>query len=135
MRTVGAAALALLAAGCAHAPYNPEGATIPAGRWGGEQIALDIDESGSGRITLPCAGASFSGPVKLDIGGHYLVTGTYTQGSGAPPPQPPVPQPANISGRLDSDGTLWIDIAIRDSYPVRSARLRRGREAVIHHCP
>lgn len=135
MRAVIAAALAVIASGCAHGEYRPEGTGIPAGRWGGDQIALDIDGAGSGRITLPCAGAAFSGPVKLDIGGHYLTAGTYIQGSGAPPPQPPVPRPANISGRLDRDGTLWLDVATRDGWIVKSARLWRGREPVIHHCP
>jgi hypothetical protein len=130
-----AGAAALLLAGCAHGEYQPEGSTIPAGRWGGEQIAVDIDASGTGLITLPCAGGRFDGPVKLDIGGHFLTVGTFTQGSGAPPSEPPMPVPAIISGRLDRDGTLWLDVATRDSYPVRSARLWRGREPLIHHCP
>ena len=130
-----AAALALLASGCAHGAYHPEGSTIPAGRWGGDQIALDIDASGAGQITLPCAGARFDGPVKLGVGGHFLTEGRFIQGSGAPPPVPPSPVAATISGRLDQDGTLWLDVAARASYPVRSAKLRRGREPVIHHCP
>jgi hypothetical protein len=42
--------------------------------------------------------------------------------------------PANISGRLDRDGTLWLDIALRDSYPVRSARLHLGVEPKLLRC-
>ena len=125
----------LLLAGCAHGEYHPEGTLLPTGQWGGDQIGLEVDASGAGQISLPCASARFEGPIKLDIGGHFFTSGTYTQGSGAPPTQPPAPVPANIGGRLDQDGTLWLDVATRDSYSVRSARLWRSRESVIHHCP
>ena len=96
---------------------------------------MDVDPSGSGIVTLPCAAAAFAGPVKLDIGGHFFTAGTFTQGSGAPPVEAPSPVPANISGRLDSDGTLWLDIATLEGRVVESAQLQLGREPVIHHCP
>ena len=133
MRGAAIIALTILSGACAH--QQGAASIIPAGRWGGEQVGLDIDPSGSGVVTLPCAGASFAGPLKLDAGGHFLTTGTFTQGSGAPPVEPPTPVPASISGRLDGDGTLWLDIATRDGPVVKSAQLRLGREPVIYHCP
>ena len=126
-------AAVLLSGACAHEPQH--NSTVPVGRWGGDQIGLDISPSGSGVITLPCAGAVFNGPVRLDVGGHFLTAGTFTQSSGAPAVEPSVPLPANISGRLDNDDTLWLDVATRDGLVVRSAPLRLGREPVIHHCP
>ena len=105
------------------------------GKWGGDQVELSFAEDGSGHVTLPCAGAQFDGPVRTDVGGHWLKSGTYTQGSGAPPPTPPVPVPANISGRLDRDGTLWLSIATSDGMKVDNRKLRQGQPANLQYCP
>ena len=129
-----ATAAALLLAGCVHGEYRPEGSTIPAGRWGGDQIALEIRGDGSGRIELSCASAEFTGPVKLDIGGHFLTSGRYWRGTGVAMRDPPPPAPASISGRLDRNGILWLDIALAESYPVRSARLELGATPKLLRC-
>jgi hypothetical protein len=126
------AALALLASSCAHAPER--GTTLPAGQWGGDQVALEISPDGLGRITMSCAEAEFAGPVKLDVGGHFLTSGSYTRGTGVATTEPPVAVPATISGRLDPGGVLWLDVATRDSYPVRSARLQRGVPGKLLRC-
>lgn len=107
---------------------------LPPGKWGGDQIALEISEDGRGRIELSCGSAEFAGPVKLDIGGHFLTEGRYARGTGVAMMNPPPPVAATISGRLDAGGVLWLDIATRDSYPVRSARLRRGAEPQLLRC-
>lgn len=125
-----AAAALVMLAGCATVP--PAGHL--AGSWGGDQVALEIAADGSGRIELSCASAEFAGPVKLDIGGHFLTSGRFFRGTGVAMVEPPLPVPANISGRLDANGTLWLDIALRDSYPVRSAKLKRGAEPVLMRC-
>lgn len=123
---------ALLAGGCATTDRAP---APLAGRFGGDQAELLIDDAGGGRVILPCAAAAFEGPVMLDAGGHWLKAGTFTQGSGAPPPEPPQPQPANISGRLDRDGSLWLSIATRGGLVVNNARLYRDRATTIAFCP
>lgn len=127
-----ALALALLLGGCAAIPGAP--GTLPPAHWGGDQIALEIAADGSGRIELSCASAEWAGPVKLDVGGHFLTSGLYARGTGVAMQNPPPPVPANISGRLDRNGALWLDIALRDSYPVKSARLQRGAPANLMRC-
>lgn len=127
-----AIAAALLLAHCA--TPNPDGRATLVGRWGGEQIALALSADGSGRIDLSCAFATFAGPVMLDVGGHFLTNGEYVRGTGVATVDPPAAIPATISGRLDRDGILWLDIAAGGSYPVRSARLRRGAEPQLLRC-
>ena len=128
------ALLALLGCGCAHHAASIEGQRIPAGQWGGDQISLEIAADGSGRIELSCASAAFAGPVKLDIGGHFLTAGQINRGTGVATMEPPPAVPANISGRLDQGGVLWLDIALADSYPVRNARLQRGAAPNLLRC-
>ena len=131
--------LPLLAAGslaaCAMATQSSrEGQTPPPGDWGGDQVELRVAPDGGGHIELSCASVEFDGPVKLDVGGHFLTKGIYAPGTGVATMQPPASVPANISGRLDERGVLWLDVATRDSYPVRSARLERGKPANLLRC-
>ena len=126
---------ALSLAACASAPGPAsQGDTLPPGRWAGEQIALEISPSGGGHIELSCASAEFLGPVKVDVGGHFLTEGRFARGTGVATQDGPAWVPANISGRVDPGGVLWLDIALRDSYPVRSARLEHGAEANLLRC-
>ena len=128
-------ALLLVSAGCVHSGAAPgDGRTIPPGQWGGDQIALEISANGRGHVSLSCGSADFRGPVKLDVGGHFLTAGTYTRGSGVETVDGPTPVPASISGRLDPGGALWLDIAIARAYPVRSARLHRGVAPKLVRC-
>lgn len=128
-----AIAIALpLPAACAALPVTP--VSLPPGQWGGEQIALEVAPDGSGRIELSCGSAGWTGPVKVDVGGHFLTFGHYERGTGVAMQSPPPPEPASISGRLDRSGILWLDIALRDTYPVRSARLQRGAAANLMRC-
>jgi hypothetical protein len=128
-------AMLLLASGCTYPSGSSfRGSTLPSGQWGGEQIALEISADGHGHVTLSCGSADFAGPVKLDVGGHFLTAGTFARGTGVEMVQPPPPLPANISGRLDPGGVIWLDIATRDSYPVRGARLRRGPPSNLVRC-
>ena len=121
--------------GCAAAPgLSREEGTLPPGQWGGDQIALEISADGSGHVELSCGSADFAGPVKVGLGGHFLTTGRYVRGTGVATMEPPASVPANISGRLDRGGILWLDIAVRDAYPVRSARLQRGVEPKLLRC-
>lgn len=120
----------LALASCAH---RPEGVALT-GTWGGGEASLSIDGDGHAEIRMGCASAAFDGPTPLDVGGHWLRSGTFTQGSGAPPPVPPQSVPANISGRLDRDGTLWMSIATLDGLKLRDARLYRNREPGFALC-
>ena len=133
MRVRAIALMTLLASGCAHQAGSSDGQML-SGQWGGDQIALEIAADGSGQIEMSCASAAFAGPVKLDIGGHFLTAGQFTRGTGVAMINPPPPVPANISGRLDQGGVLWLDIALADSYPVRNARLRRGAAPNLLRC-
>lgn len=134
MRTVWISA-AIAIAGCTAGPQRPvPGQIIPAGQWGGEQIALDVAADGSGRIEMSCASAEFNGPVSLDSGGHFLTAGRFAAGTGVAMKDAPPPVPANISGRLDPGGILWLDIALAGSYPVRNARLKRGATPNLLRC-
>jgi hypothetical protein len=130
-----ALALFLVSAGCARSwEASEEGRTLPPGQWGGDQIGLEISATGRGHVSLSCGSADFTGPVKLDVGGHFLTAGTYTRKTGVETVDGPVPVPANISGRLEPGGVLWLDVAIARAYPVRSARLRRGAAAKLVGC-
>ncbi|GAA4711199.1 hypothetical protein H9L13_02315 [Sphingomonas lutea] len=125
----------LIASGCASAPQPSHvGGNLPSGRWGGDQVALEISADGSGRIEMSCATAEFAGPVKVDVGGHFLTDGRFARGTGVATREGPEWVPATISGRVDGRETLWLDIALRDSYPVRSARLTRNAEPNLLRC-
>jgi hypothetical protein len=95
---------------------------------------LEISPDGDGTIIMSCAQAEFAGPVMVDVGGHFLAHGTYTRGTPIATIGPLPSVPANISGRVDDGGVLWLDIAIAGGYPLRSARLRRGAQAILMRC-
>ena len=128
-------ALAFLASGCAQPIQS---ASVPqafaAGRWAGDQVELELFPDGHGLVTLPCAKVEFAGPLKRDIGGHFLAAGLLTSSAGPDTRPPRSAVPANVSGRLDPGGILWLDVALRDSYPVRSVRLRRGSSSNLLRC-
>ena len=125
----------LIASGCASAPQPSHvGGNLPPGRWGGHQVALEISADGSGRVDMSCATAEFAGPVKVGVGGHFLTGGRFARGTGVTTRKGPAWAPASISGRIDGPDTLWLDIALRDSYPVRSARLTRNAEPDLLRC-
>lgn len=127
------ASLAGLLAACAH-PATMARRQLT-GNWGGSEASLSIDAEGQGTVVMGCASARIDGPVSLDVGGHWLRTGTFTQGSGAPPPEPPTPESAMIGGRLDADGTLWLSIATLKGQPLLNSKLYRDREPSFFICP
>lgn len=127
------AGFAGLLAACVH-PAGIEGSRL-SGNWGGSEASLSIDADGRGTIMMGCASAQVDGPITLDVGGHWLRSGSFTQGSGAPPPVPPTPVPAMVSGRLDADGTLWLSIATSNGQPLSNSKLYRDREPSFFICP
>jgi hypothetical protein len=56
---------------------------IKSGTWGGEGIALDV-EDGSATVEYDCANGKINGPLKLDDKGQFVLSGTHVREHGGP---------------------------------------------------
>lgn len=102
--------------------------------WGGEGIAIEVTKQPfHGNVSFDCARGTID-KILLDKKGGFTATGTYTQLTGAPPPHPPVAQPAHYVGYA-SKGKMSLMIVI-DSDPDRPATytLVKGSSGHIVHC-
>jgi hypothetical protein len=61
----------------------PAQAAPLAGRWGGEQTQLAIDEHGA-RLEMDCASGTMVGPLRPGSDGRFVAEGTFTQHQGGP---------------------------------------------------
>jgi hypothetical protein len=121
--------MVLLLSACAHVE-PPAEKRILSGQWTNGSVALFIDRNG-GSAHWQCAEARFAEALRVGVGGHFLVGGTYERRAGSSRAQP---EPANISGRLDKGGILWLDVATARGLAVASQRLTRVRQAEVPAC-
>jgi hypothetical protein len=103
-------------------------------QWGGEGISVQVDrDENRANLTFDCASGKVN-HIHLDKKGGFLASGTFTQGSGVRPPNPPEAQPAHYVG-FAKNGTMSLMVVI-DSDPAHSATylLKKGAPGDIHLC-
>ena len=126
--------LSLSLAACAHMPSRE---TAQLGRWGGKGLELNINEDAGAiqrRLTFSCGWGSIDEPIIANGKGQWQAKGSYTQGSGTPPPEPPSAVPAIYWGTLKGDSLhIWGKTAAGDL--ITNIELRRDREPEIYFCP
>ena len=99
-------------AGCSAAPADPAGARL-FGEWGGDHIALAIDNGGAD-VESDCAHGRIAGPFEVDAAGAFSLSGVWSPEHGGPvrEGEEDAAQPARYSGRIAGKAmTLTIDIA------------------------
>ena len=138
MKLLSFTAFLLMAAAAISAPKE-ESRTVPAGAWGGNGIALTVDESGA-KLELDCAHGRIAQPLALDADGRFELTGTFVRERPGPVRMGPNGEaqeekgaPATYSGRLEGD-VLRLTIRFENGGESRPLEARRGQAARLHKC-
>ena len=85
-------------------------------------------------IQLDCAHGTITRPLAVDSGGHFDLTGTYTQ-EGGPTPASPTTVAARYTGLLQVSGQLGLSITLTASNQTISGfSLQRGVAAILVRC-
>jgi hypothetical protein len=134
MKAAAWAPLLSLLSGCATLERSEHANILLTGHWGKPGIGVTMHGEG-GSVHWACASAQFQGAARTDIGGHFLKAGTYRVLGRSVAGGTAASEPANISGRLNADGSLWVDVSIRSGQLVRSQRLNRVKSPVVTSCP
>ncbi|HRK74847.1 MAG TPA: hypothetical protein PLL64_11265 [Rhodothermales bacterium] len=124
--------LILLNTGC------DSGAEIVAGlgEWGSSQLALIVTQTGA-IMEFGCATGTLDKPIKADKNGQFSVPGTYTPGSGVPPPEGYVPPvyPILVTGQI-SGQTMTVTITRADQQSeIGRFIVSKGTPAKLQKCP
>ncbi|MBL7976924.1 MAG: hypothetical protein JNN12_01190 [Bacteroidetes Order II. Incertae sedis bacterium] len=122
----------LLNAGC----DSGSGTSAGLGEWGSPQLALIVTQTGA-IMEFGCATGTLDKPIKADKNGQFSVSGTYTPGSGVPPPEGYVPPvyPIIATGKI-SGQTMTLTI-MRTDQPSEIGRfiVSKGTPAKLQKCP
>ena len=82
---------------------HPPSRAALSGEWGGEHIALELQD-GAGRLELDCAHGSITQAIVPAADGTFSVLGTFTRESGGPVPREGEDvHPARYSGKVSGD--------------------------------
>ena len=114
---------------------NAAGATIPAGKWGGEHAVLEVSDRGAS-IQLDCAHGSISAAIVLDAEGRFDVAGDFAKEHGGPIRKGETESrlSARYHGRVKSRTmTLTIDVA-GEGEALGPFALERGSEGHLVRC-
>jgi hypothetical protein len=124
----------LALAGCTQIPrLGPP--TPLTGTWRSIAAEMTLTVQG-GSIQFGCASGTISAPVLVNTQGEFRVDGTYTQGSGVPPPPnspPPAPQPTVYSGKV-SGNTLTFSFQTQGGTLSSPITLERDGTSQVIYC-
>ncbi len=90
----------------------PDSTVLAKGTWGGENIALTVDDK-EVHVEFDCAAGSFVQPRSLDGGGRFQVDGVYAKERGGPIREGQGVS-ARYSGTLSGD-TLTLTVTLLDA--------------------
>jgi hypothetical protein len=126
-------ALALLWLVSPVAAANRPALRLASGSWGGEHVALQVEERLI-RIELDCAHGAIDGEVVLDARGRFDVMGTYTPEGGPTTAGDEQRLPARYSGSLAA-GVMKLVVALGEGRgaPIELT-LGRGKAARLRKC-
>lgn len=108
---------------------------VAVGLWGGEHIALQVNESDAS-IEFDCARGTIDRPLLTDANGHFDMTGVYVREHGGPvrPGQRPDSHPARYAGWTDGK-KMTLTVTLTDTKQTLGAfTLELGREPMVTKC-
>jgi len=106
---------------------------IPAGVWGGEHIRLEVGTK-SAKVEYDCAHGEIEGPLVVDAGGRFKLTGKHTPERGGPVREDDSRRsiPATFVGSIDGD-KMTLTLKLGDSED-ETFTLEKGKEANLFKC-
>ena len=102
------------------------------GRWGGDQLQLEMDEAG-GRVQMDCAGGHFAGPIKLDAANRFVAQGTFEAQGGGPQRADAVAPNARYTGEITA-GVMRLTILPEGAGAAQTYTLRKGVNVKLFRC-
>ena len=117
------------------ATMSQEQRTVAAGRWGGQNAQLDVNEDGA-LIRFSCARGSIERPLTLDAEGRFSAQGTFVAGAVGPQREddPPKSRPAVYSGVV-RDNVMTLTVTVADDRDEGGTfELTRGEPGHIRRC-
>jgi len=108
---------------------------VAAGTWGGQNIRLEVSDSGA-KLEFPCAAGTIDEALILDSAGRFSAKGTLTAGSMGPTREdkPPKPQPAVYSGTVhDESMALTVKLSNTNDQPGEYT-LEFGKPGRVRRC-
>jgi hypothetical protein len=121
-------------AGCTQTPISLPSTPLT-GTWRSIAAEMTLTVQG-GSIQFGCASGTINAPVVVNAQGEFRVDGTYTQGSGVPPPPespPPMPQPTVYTGKV-SGNMLTFNLQIQGGSLGSPITLERDGNAQVIFC-
>jgi hypothetical protein len=117
------------------ATVSQEQHRVAPGKWGGQNVELDVTEDGA-RMRFSCARGNIERPLTLDDEGRFSVQGTFVaQGAGpSRADDPPKSRPAVYSGVV-RDKLMTLTVSVTDSKEEGGTfELTRGEPGHIRRC-
>ena len=111
------------------------GADVQSGTWAGQHIVMEVTSAGA-TVEFDCAHGTLDAPLKLDSGGRFDVSGSFTPERGGPTRGDSASRavPARYSGSLD-DSTLTVTVVLTESkVTVGVFTLRHNARARLFKC-
>lgn len=105
------------------------------GPWGGEHIALLVNDTGS-TIEYDCASGSIAGAIRPGDDGRFENAGTHIRGHGGPSREGEIPDahPARYTGRIEGN---MMTLTVREAdtgTEIGTFKLERGVSARVFRC-
>jgi hypothetical protein len=106
---------------------------IPAGKWGGPHIDMNIGAK-SATIEYDCASGTIEGPLVIDREGNFNLRGVHRMERGGPvrADEKPNEVPATYTGSIKGN-TMTLNLKISDS-DVETFTLEQGKEGELFKC-
>ena len=117
------------------ATVSQEKRLVAGGKWGGQNVQLDVTEAGV-QIRFSCARGTIEQPLTLDAEGRFSAQGTFVAQGAGPTREdnPPKSRPAVYSGVVhDKAMTLTVTVA-DDKEEGGTFELTRGEPGHIRRC-
>ena len=115
-------------------PSKKESTPLPAGRWGGEHVRLDV-RAGGAEIEYDCAHGTLDAPLKPDGAGRFEVGGTHVrEGGPVRVNASPAGRPARYAGVVKGD-RMTLTVTLTDgAEDLGTFTLTRGNEGRLRKC-
>jgi len=108
---------------------------VATGKWGGQNVELDVTEDGA-RLRFSCASGNIGQPLTLDAEGRFSAKGTFVAGVMGPSREddPPKSRPAVYSGVV-RDNVMTLTVTVTDAKEEGGTfELTQGEPGHIRRC-
>jgi hypothetical protein len=117
------------------ATMSQEQRLVATGKWGGQNVQLDVTEEGA-QLRFSCARGKIEQPLTLDAEGHFSAKGTFVAGAMGPTREddPPRSRAAVYSGAVRDDH-MTLTVTVVDSKEEGGTfELTQGKPGHIRRC-